>query len=173
MIVASRRHCFVTFLTVLFFKALEVTSSCVSVTDNERSRQFRMEKPLRGGASADSVNSKLFRRFSEDSRMPSLFSKEEDVFDKYAACLAATEGLRRIRDAEMSAEVEAQQQGNSRSKSIGEVEKHINAKYIQSSSRVLRAMGMPVSQFNDLGRVVSKDSDMKQKVSYIYLCCLL
>lgn len=128
--------------------------------------QPNKENFVRGG-SLDVNSGKIFRRFSEDGIMPSLFSKQEDVYDRYAACLAATEGLRRIRDRDMLVEVEAQKRGTSRATSLSEIEKHITAKYVQNSVKVLRALGMPVNQFNELGRLVAKDEDLKQKVRSI------
>jgi hypothetical protein len=122
-----------------------------------------MKKPERGV----DTNSKLFRRLNEDSRMPSLFEKQEDLYDKYSACLAATEGLRRIRDRDMASEVEALRQGTSKARSVVEAENQITAKYVQNSIKVLRALGMPVGEFNELGRLVAKDPDLKQKVRTI------
>lgn len=103
---------------------------------------------------------------SEDSHMPCLFSEEECDYDRYAACLAATEGLRRIRDEEMTALVEANRK--EKSDSMEDAERLINMKYAQKSAQMLRQMGMPVEKFNALGRVIAKDATLKKKVSIIY-----
>lgn len=165
-------------LWMIWQKTTCVSSSAVSAPETDRRQQaLAREQPLaafRGGSgdrtTATSSRSKLFRRFADDSRMPSLFTRrEEEIFDKYAACLAATEGLRRIRDAELLAAKEALKEGSSsaeltKTKTMLEAEKHITAKYVQNSSKILKALGMPVGQFNDLGRVISKDPALKRKV---------
>lgn len=136
-----------------------VTSSVVPATNGQQSRiqQVMNQTPQQVRA----------KRFSEDSHMPSLFNEdEEDVYDKYAACLAATEGLRRIREEELKADAEKHQQGTSEDESSpAETEKQINTKYARSSTGVLRAMGMPVSKFNELGRAIAGDPQLKKKVS--------
>ena len=137
-----------------------------SAVSHSPRKQHNKEQFVRGG-SLDVNSRKILRRFTEDSTMPSLFSKQEDIYDRYAACLAATEGLRRIRDRDMLVEVEAQKRGTSRATSLSEVEKHITARYVQNSIKVLRALGMPVSQFNELGRLIAKDLELKQKVRKI------
>jgi Domain of unknown function (DUF4168) len=104
--------------------------------------------------------------------MPSLFPPEETVFDRYAACLAATEGLRRIRDRDLAEEVNMRGFGASSSSSsnggggssIYEAERQINLQYIQNSERVLRALGMSVNQFNDLGKQITQDEKLREKV---------
>lgn len=105
--------------------------------------------------------------------MPSLFPPEETVFDRYAACLAATEGLRRIRDRDLAEEVNLRGFGASSSSSSGgggggssiyEAERQINLQYVQNSERVLRALGMSVNQFNDLGKQITQDEKLREKV---------
>ena len=70
--------------------------------------------------------------------MPSLFGPEEAQYDRYAACLAATEGLRRIRDKKL---------GSRRffirdTEEMSEAQRRINTEYILHSSKVLEAMGI-------------------------------
>lgn len=38
------------------------------------------------------------------------------------------------------------------------------AAYAENASRVIEAMGMPVSQFNSIGKTVCNDATLKQKV---------
>ncbi|KAI2501726.1 protein of unknown function (DUF4168) [Fragilaria crotonensis] len=94
----------------------------------------------------------------ESETMPSLFGPEEAQFDRYAACLAATEGLRRIRDKKL---------GGRRFLRVTdeptEAQKRITSEYVVNSSKVLEAMGMSVSQFNQLGRQVGANSELKEK----------
>lgn len=92
--------------------------------------------------------------------MPSLFGPEEAQYDRYSACLAATEGLRRLRDKKM---------GGRRfirgGDDLNEQQQLITTEYVLNSSRVLEAMGMSVSQFNQLGRQVGGSPELKEKVS--------
>lgn len=112
---------------------------------------------IRGGAATKTMTEKTLKRLtSEDGAMPSLFGPEESEYDRYAACLAATEGLRRIRDKDLA---QARAKGRT-----GDAEKHIKAQYVQNSSKVLRALGMSVSQFNELGREIAQDEQLKDKV---------
>jgi hypothetical protein len=94
----------------------------------------------------------------KDDRMPSLFSQSESQYDRYAACLAATEGLRRIRDKELA---EAKRK---KSEEQTDAQKRIAAEYAHNSAKVLNALGLSVSQFNQLGRLASQDDRLKEKV---------
>ena len=126
-------------------------------------------------------------------RMPSLFGESESDYDKYAACLAATEGLRRLRDREL-AEYRQQRRQQQRSnngpdgkksarqqqrdkagpngKKPGAISQsndkqslaNANHNYARNSGKVLRALGMPVSRFNELSREISQDERLKEKV---------
>lgn len=147
----SPRRIAILALTALSLVPRRITASIVTAGPQrfpQKAQQYYTPSALsRGGGGS---------RFSEDSHMPCLFSEEEDDFDKYAACLAATEGLRRIRDAEMAA--------------LGDTEdrpqrvQEININYARGSGRVLRSMGMPVDKFNELGRTISKDPELRKKV---------
>jgi Domain of unknown function (DUF4168) len=101
-------------------------------------------------------------RDMEAETMPSLFGPEEAQYDRYAACLAATEGLRRLRDKKL---------GNRRflrdTDEMTQAQRRINSEYVLNSSKVLEAMGMSVSQFNQLGRQVGADPELKEKVRVI------
>lgn len=94
-----------------------------------------------------------------EQHMPSLFASEESEYDQYAAALAATEALRRIRDKAMTAG--KQKHGSEAT----EDQKRIRAEYLVNSGKVLKAMGMSVSQFNQLSREVNQDEELKEKVN--------
>ena len=116
-------------------------------------------RPLpRGGANLEPV-AKL-RKFAETDRMPSLFSEEEETYDRYAACLAATEGLRRLRDRDIVEEV----QGIRDPDEAAQKRRQIAAQYVQNSGKVLRALGMSVTKFNELGKEINQDLKLKEKV---------
>lgn len=96
-----------------------------------------------------------------NQRMPCLFPPDQSDYDRYAACLAATESLRRLRDKSME---EAKSLSGTE---LSDEQKRIRAEYVINSGKVLKAMGMSVSQFNQLGRQVNQDEVLKEKVS----CC--
>eukprot|EP00521_Asterionellopsis_glacialis_P018142 CAMPEP_0195296456 /NCGR_PEP_ID=MMETSP0707-20130614/19523_1 /TAXON_ID=33640 /ORGANISM="Asterionellopsis glacialis, Strain CCMP134" /LENGTH=259 /DNA_ID=CAMNT_0040357983 /DNA_START=45 /DNA_END=824 /DNA_ORIENTATION=+ len=118
----------------------------------------------------------------EENRMPCLFSEEETQFDRYAAAVAATEGLRRMRDKQMSeldgGTRESKKLERSAAKKAAQIknvqdeaQKRIAAEYVMRSNEVLKAMGMTVPQFNQLGRLVGQDKKLKEKVmeqAYLY-----
>lgn len=118
---------------------------------------------IRGGA-LEKGDQKVLRKFASggnDSRMPSLFGPEESDYSRFSACLAATEGLRRMRD---QALLERNYRPSGSSEEALEMEKQIAAQYQANSARVLRAMGMPVERFNELGQEISRDDKLKEKV---------
>jgi hypothetical protein len=100
------------------------------------------------------------RKYAETDRMPSLFSSDDDTYDRYAACLAATEGLRRLRDRDLTDEL----QGLRDPDQVAQKRRQIAAQYVQNSSKVLRALGMSVGQFNELGKEIAQDPKLKEKV---------
>uniref|UniRef100_A0A7S4I7N6 DUF4168 domain-containing protein n=1 Tax=Odontella aurita TaxID=265563 RepID=A0A7S4I7N6_9STRA len=124
-------------------------------------------------------------------KMPSLFiSPEENMYDRYSACLAATEGLRKARDASLAMGKQPLGNGSAvgsdpsggllgvlrrQGKHVGravtkgkddEEYKRACAQYVLQSSRVIRALGLSVSQFNQLGREVGNDPVLKERVSF-------
>jgi hypothetical protein len=128
----------------------------------------RANLSVRGGkVDTSPVNPKLPKRFVDNSRMPSLFTSEEGVYDKYAACLAATEGLRRLRDQDVAQEIQRAVAADTTGGSVdvNEAQRHITAQYVQNAGKVLRALGMSINQFNELGRQIAQDKGLKEKVS--------
>lgn len=127
---------------------------------------------------------------SQHDKMPSIFTKDEEKqYDVYSACLAATESLRRIRDAKVKKQkgtAVAQEDkswksmlksttsgsGSSTNGPVGEEEyKRACAEYVLNSSKAINALGLSVTQFNQLGREVSKNKSLKEKVmeqAYLY-----
>lgn len=114
----------------------------------------------RGGA--DSVADESIIR-DKSSYMPSLFGPEDAQYDRYAACLAATEGLRKIRDKLIN----KKSKKFSKKEEETEDEKRASAQYVVNSEKILQALGMSVGQFNQLGRQVNQDENLKEKVSYL------
>lgn len=126
---------------------------CVSLSLGTSLTVFNKIMPPRGGSSVGAQG------VLPDQRMPSLFAEEESDYDRYAAALAATEALRRIRDKAMS------ERKQKKGAEATEDQKRIRAEYVINSGKVLKAMGMSVSQFNHLSREVNKDEELKEKVS--------
>jgi Domain of unknown function (DUF4168) len=160
---------------------LQVLSSSVTESPlTNRARTHLWTSVPRGGASNahGSVATDNSRRSKgaplpnqyDDRRMPALFKDEDAIYDRYAACLAATEGLRRIRDRQIAHEAERlrqQRPGGTRCyrKHLREAERRAVANYFRDSSKLLKAMGMPVAEFNEIGRRLGRDETLKQKVS--------
>jgi hypothetical protein len=136
-------------------------------TSTETNRRANLS--ARGGKTEYSpVDPKMMKKFADNSRMPSLFTPEQGVYDKYAACLAATEGLRRLRDQELAQEVKrasAENTSTGGSVDVREAQQHVTAQYVQNAGKVLRALGMSINQFNELGREIAQDNTLKEKVS--------
>jgi hypothetical protein len=126
--------------------------------------------------------------------MPTIFTRPEEAqYDTYAACLAATESLRRLRDSAIgkikksSSAVNAdendaswksylsndgaQEDGAETSKDK-EIFKRAYAEYVLNSSKAINALGLSVTQFNQLGREIRKDKELKEKVCLYVNKCL-
>jgi len=120
-------------------------------------------------------------RKQQEEKMPSLFMHPDElIYDKYAACLAATEGLRRTRDAMLDPNRSAVNINAKPAKSMVQFWKRGNkdtykgskvdyqracAQYVLQSGKMVRSMGLSVSQFNQLGREVGIDKILKERVS--------
>lgn len=125
-----------------------------------RNKSVVIPQEMRGGGVEGRFSSS-----SLDSRMPSLFNSEEAEYNKFSACLAATEGLRRMRD---QALLELSSSG-----SLPDREGKVREQYQSNSGRVLRAMGMSVDRFNELGREIARDERLKDKVRLMRIVLLL
>jgi Domain of unknown function (DUF4168) len=99
--------------------------------------------------------------------VPSLFSGLRDsiMYNRYAACLAATEGLRRIRDQEITREQENRlkklQSPRATKRAVSKIEK----KFADTSNRLLSSLGMSPKEYNNLGKKIIGDEALTQKVS--------
>lgn len=167
------------------------TESSISATTSHTSSSLAIPESIKKYAS-ESVKDEPF------NQMPSIFRRPEEAqYDTYAACLAATESLRRIRDSAIgkikssSSAVHADEDDGSwksylsRDSHMGEsggaadgdsakdkeIFKRAYAEYVLNSSKAINALGLTVSQFNQLGREVRKDQELKEKVmeqAYLY-----
>ena len=101
---------------------------------------------------------------SNTNHVPSVTLNEnmDMMYNKYAACLAATEGLRRKRDTTI-------QQNLSKSSNCRNNNNNIMKEYITNASKIIEDMGLSVSDFNSIGRQVCNDPALKQKVTNIDL----
>lgn len=123
--------------------------------------------------------------------MPTIFRiPSEEKYDRYAATLAVTEGLRRVRDAEIARAEESKprkswlgsissgekgaKSGGTSSSSLDPLEAIKNraeAAFLLQSTKAVKALGMTVTQFNQIGREVIADPALKERVSeqaYLY-----
>lgn len=120
------------------------------------------------------------------NQMPTIFTRPEEAqYDTYAACLAATESLRRLRDSAIGKikksssavstdEIDAswksylsndqRKEGAAETSKDKEILKRAYAEYVLNSSKAINALGLSVTQFNQLGREIRKDNELKEKV---------
>jgi len=112
----------------------------------------------------------------EDIKIPTLFQlPEENSYDRYAACLGGTEGLRNVRHRELSKVKKhggiLQSLRSRQARGNNEAEARAESKYILNSSKVIKAFGLSIPQFNQLGREVMENEELKEKVmeqAYLY-----
>lgn len=126
----------------------------------------------------------------EGDTMPSIFRiPSEEKYDRYAAALAVTEGLRRVRDAEISRAEETKTKKSwlggisagekdktkvkvkSSQDPLEAAKKRAESAFLLLSTKAVKALGMTVTQFNQIGREVTSDPALKERVSeqaYLY-----
>lgn len=135
----------------------------------EGKKMVKKQKKKRALKTATSIKSKLKKPINIDdsmNKMPTIFHEDEQKYDRYAAALAVTEGLRRVRDAE----VERIQKSNKKNKTK-EAAKSAEGEFLLQSTKAVKALGLTVAQFNDIGREVLGDNALKERVSeqaYLY-----
>lgn len=145
-------------------------------TSNNDSRNARQRQ--RGGGGD---NSKII---TTGETMPSIFRiPSEEKYDRYAAALAVTEGLRRVRDTEIALTEEGRRNRWGRKKptaaatsSSGECaddakKQRAESAFLLQSTRAVKSLGMTVAQFNQIGREVITDPALRERVSeqaYLY-----
>ena len=115
--------------------------------------------------------------------MPSIFRiPAEEKYDRYAAAIAVTEGLRRVRDSEIDrAEskkkkswlggISSGEKDKSQDNPSDAAKKRAENAFLLQSTRAVKALGMTVTQFNQIGREVINDAALKERVSeqaYLY-----
>jgi len=116
-------------------------------------------------------------------QMVSLFPPSEVLYDRYAAAIAATEPLRVARDkqvlgalpavAKMFSKKETGGNGFCTAKNCDKYPevKQACMKHVMDSSKVIRALGMTVAQFNDVSRKLGEDELLRERVmeqAYLY-----
>lgn len=128
------------------------------------------------------------------TQMPTLFfTPTEADLDRYSACLAAAEGLRRARDAGAtssrvkralqdidSGKLDATNTSKNKDKermmkkwSADERKEFdtLRASYALNTAKMVRSLGLSVARFNQLGKVVGSDTVLKERVmeqAYLY-----
>lgn len=100
-------------------------------------------------------------------QIPSLVG--DPIYDRYSACLAATEGLRRIRDADISKELRLCGSRKRPNSKFNKAKKEIEDKFNQDASRVLEALGMSLNEFTAVGKKIFEDDDLARKVNLHWL----
>ena len=128
--------------------------------------------------------------------MPSIFRiPSEEKYDRYAAALAITEGLRRIRDADVAraekvykktprqarrnnspskptstdttanATATAQPEPSSPKEILDQSKQQAESAFLLQSTKAVKSLGMTVAQFNQIGREVLSDPALKERVT--------
>lgn len=98
----------------------------------------------------------LNAEIAHGEKIPTIFA-DQPQYDRYAACLAATEGLRRIRDQQINQ--------NWRQK------RKYQREYHQRAKQVLAGLDMGEREFNKIGQQVARDENLKRRVieqAYLY-----
>jgi len=165
--------------------SLPTTSSSTTtpaVMEDEEDRNHADDETMATTTSGEEV---------ETNKMPTLFSSSRETkYDTYAACLAATEGLRGSRDASIakiknkSAVQNADSDSSWKSSFLSKINnqkvavdendeeyKRACAQYVLQSTKVIRALGLTVGQFNQIGRELGNNDMLKHRVmeqAYLY-----
>lgn len=115
--------------------------------------------------------------------MVSLFPPSESLYDRYAACIAATEPLRVSRDKSILSSLPPLRKlflrnptGSNDLCTASNCDrypkvKHACLKHVADTSRVIRGMGMTVAQFNEVSRELGEDEMLRERVmeqAYLY-----
>lgn len=88
--------------------------------------------------------------------MPSLFQNDDMIYDRYAACLAATEELRRRRDRIIACVANE--------KNSKRLLQRIETDYARDAAKILQGLQMTVDDFNTIGQSVMSNKVLKRKV---------
>jgi len=117
--------------------------------------------------------------------MVSLFEPDEEIYDKYSACIAATEPLRNRRDSDAISSLNPLDKflyNFSPFKSHRQIctasrcERNVGVKmacsrHLFTASKVIRSLGLTVKEFNAVGREVGLDEKLRRRVmeqAYLY-----
>jgi hypothetical protein len=112
------------------------------------------------GASVEDENVRSHGSPRGREQMPCLFGPEEAQYDRYAACLAATEGIRKMREKAVMKKSKSLKKGDDT-----EDEKRADAEFVLRNCNIVESLGMSVDQFNQLGHKVMENPKLKEKVS--------
>ena len=129
--------------------------------------------------------------------MPSIFRiPSEEKYDRYAAALAVTEGLRRVRDAEIAGAAATESKKKSvlgrvlgsrdekyeedysdeteeeedtkvsiKRNPLDATKQRAESAFLLQSTKAVKALGMTIPQFNQIGREVLSNPALKERVS--------
>jgi len=181
-------------------KGSTASSSSVKKGQMKKKMKKRVVRKISGAPSLPEESPSSTKRSSttaaaaavKGDTMPSIFRiPSEEKYDRYAAALAVTEGLRRVRDAEIARaeeskkkkswlgsisasagdEDESKAKGKSSQDPLDAAKKRAESAFLLLSTKAVKALGMTVTQFNQIGREVISDPALKERVSeqaYLY-----
>ncbi len=166
----------------------------VPILPEERSRKSSTKSGISGVGSISARSGAPATKSTSGpvkDKMPSIFRiPSEEKYDRYAAALAVTEGLRRVRDAEIERALQEKKTSattthadfirddggensydysSSKMKTpqqiLQERKQRAESAFLLQTTKAVKALGMTVTQFNQIGREVLADPALKERVS--------
>jgi hypothetical protein len=176
-------------------KRLPVKGAASSPSAVRKGGVKKMKKMVKKRVVSPNANSVKLGPPNQDT-MPSIFRiPSEEKYDRYAAALALTEGLRRIRDVDIARAEKVYKQTPRRERSSSQkittaaaanddtnstttaaaklspkqvleiAKQQAESSFLLQSTKAVKSLGMTVAQFNQIGREVLSDPALKERVS--------
>ena len=176
-------------------KRLPVKGAASSSSAVRKGGVKKMKKMVKKRVVSPNANNIVKLGPPNQDTMPSIFRiPSEEKYDRYAAALALTEGLRRIRDVDIARaekvykQTPRRERGSSQKittaaanddtnstataaaklppKQVLEIAKQqAESSFLLQSTKAVKSLGMTVAQFNQIGREVLSDPALKERVS--------
>lgn len=176
-------------------KRLPVKGTASSSSAVRKGGVKKMKKMVKKRVVSPNANNVKLGPPNQDT-MPSIFRiPSEEKYDRYAAALALTEGLRRIRDVDIARAEKVYKQTPRRERSNSQkittaaaanddtnstataaaklspkqvleiAKQQAESSFLLQSTKAVKSLGMTVAQFNQIGREVLSDPALKERVS--------
>jgi hypothetical protein len=177
-------------------KRLPVKGTASSSSAVRKGGVKKMKKMVKKRVVSPNANNIVKLGPPNQDTMPSIFRiPSEEKYDRYAAALALTEGLRRIRDVDIARAEKVYKQTPRRERSNSQkittaaaanddtnstataaaklspkqvleiAKQQAESSFLLQSTKAVKSLGMTVAQFNQIGREVLSDPALKERVS--------